>query len=386
LQRDFGGASRAGVIYTDRLDGANANHVIGSDVRLVWRSLYSLDLQAAVSHTSNASTDLSGALWQASFRRTGRTFSYRYSLNANDPDFRAAAGFVSRQGVVVGNVTNQIALHGKSGALIERWTGDVQLHGTWNYREFVDGKQAIEKKLHLNSNFFLRGGWHTGFSTLIERYRFDRGAYTHYALLDGETLRPFAGGTLPNLDFVATLDTPRIRGLSANIFYIWGRDENFFEWASANIVYATVGLQWRPSERLRADFNYNLQSFQRRTDDSYVGIRRVPRLRLEYQATRAIFLRYVGEYATNYQDALRDASRTELPIVFVRPDGSFTPALGVRQRSFRNDWLFSYQPTPGTVVFAGYGNAYANPADPLGPRLERQRDGFFLKLGYLFRM
>jgi hypothetical protein len=386
LQRDFGGASRAGVIYTDRLDGPNTNHVIGLDSHLVWRSLYSLDLQAAMSRTADGSADSSGALWQAAFRRSGRTFSSRYSLTANDADFRAAAGFIGRRGVVIANITNQVAVYGKRGAMIERWTGDVQLHGTWNYADFVGGKQAIERKLHLNSNFFLRGGWHTGFSTLIERYGFDPGPYANYGLLDGNTLRPFRGPTLPNLDFVATLDTPRIRGVSANVFYIWGRDENFFEWSSANIVYATLGLQWRPSEKLRADLNYNLQSFQRRTDDSYVGIRRVPRVKLEYQATRSIFLRYVGEYATNYQDNLRDDSRTNLPIVYVRADGSYTLATGTRQRSFRNDWLFSYQPTPGTVLFAGYGNAYNNPSDPLGPRLERVRDGFFLKLGYLFRL
>jgi hypothetical protein len=199
-------------------------------------------------------------------------------------------------------------------------------------------------------------------------------------------LRPFAAETLPNLDFVVTLDTPRVRGVSLNIFYIWGRDENFLEWASADIVYATATLRWRPSERLRADVDYNLQSFRRRTDDSYVAIRRVPRLRLEYQATRAIFFRYIGEYATSYQDALRDDSRTELPIVFVNDDGSYAAALGMRQRTLRNDWLFSYQPSPGTVVFAGYGNAYSTPDTARAERLERLRDGFFFKVAYLFRL
>ena len=281
VQRDFGSASRAGVIYTDRLDGSDTNHVVGADSHVVWRKIYSLDLQAAVSRTSAGGSDSAGALWQAALRRSGRTFSARYSLNANDRDFRAAAGFIGRQGVVIGNVTHQLALHGKPGALVERWTGDAQLHGTWNYRDFVTGKQAIERKLHLNNNFFFRGGWHSGFSVLIERYRYDPTPYANYALLDGDTLRPFVGQTLPNLDFVAALNTPRVRGVSANVFYIWGRDENFFEWASANIRYATVGLQWRPGERLRADLSYNLQSFVRRTDGSHVGIRRIPRLKLD---------------------------------------------------------------------------------------------------------
>jgi hypothetical protein len=180
--------------------------------------------------------------------------------------------------------------------------------------------------------------------------------------------------------------------VSANVFYIWGHDENFFEWSSANITYATLNLAWRPTERLRVDVSHNLQSFVRRTDGSTVGLRRVPRLKLEYQAARAIFFRYVGEYATNYQDAFRDDSRTGLPIVFVAADGTFSPASAVRTRSFRNDWLFSYQPTPGTVFFAGYGNTLANPAEASEvasaktDSLRRTRDGFFLKLSYLFRM
>jgi hypothetical protein len=386
VQRDIGGASRAAFVYTDRLEAGLSNHVAGADAHIVWSKVYSLDLQAAVSQTSQAGADKAGPLWQVFLRRGGRRFSLRYSLNGNDAGFRAAAGFIGRQGVVFADITNQIALYGKPRALVEKWTGDVQLVGTWNYRSFFDANQALERKLHVNSNFFLRGGWHTGVSALIERYRYDPLLYPNYGVLDAGAVRPFMGETLPNLDYVVTLNTPRVHGLSANVFYIWGRDENFFEWASANIVYAAIGLQWRPTERLRVDVNHNLQSFARRTDGSYVGIRRIPRLKLEYQATRAIFLRYIGEYASNYQDDLRDDSRTGLPIVFVRPDGSYTRALAVRQRTFRNDWLFSYQPTPGTVLFAGYGNALSNP-DALQPQgLRRTRDGFFLKLSYLFRM
>ena len=386
VQRDFGNASRAGVLYTGRIDGDATNHVIGGDAHLVWRKLYAVDLQLAGSRTAFGGAAATGELWQGALRRTGRRFSLRYSLSGNAADFRPGAGFVSRPGIVSGEVTHQVASYGHPGGLMEKWTGDVRLLGTWNYREFQDGEQALERKLHFSSNFFLRGGWQTGYSVLIERYRFDRSGYRNYAVLDGTTLLPFTGGTLPNLDYVATLNTPRLAGVSANVTYIWGKDENFFEWASGNIRYGTLAVQWRPSERLRADLNYNLQTFVRRTDGSYVGIRRVPRLRLEFQATRAMFFRYVGEYATNYQDTLRDDSRTGLPIVYIQADGSYVPAASVRQRSFRSDWLFSYQPTPGTVLFAGYGSSLTN-SDPLrGDQIRRTRDGLFLKLSYLYRL
>lgn len=43
--------------------------------------------------------------------------------------------------------------------------------------------------------------------------------------------------------------------------------------------------------------------------------------------------------------------------------------------------------TPGTVLFAGYGNTLANlDEDPRTARLRRTVDGFFLKFSYLFRL
>jgi hypothetical protein len=391
VQRDIGSASRGALLYTDRIEPGFANHVAAADAHVVWSKIYALDLQGAISRTSRDGIETSGPLWQVFLRRSGRRHSLEYALTGNDPAFRAATGFIGRSGTVDGSLQNQVALYGRPGAFVEKWTGDVQLQGTWNYRSFVDGAQALERKLHVNNNFFLHGGWHGGFSVLVERYGFDPSIYSNYAVLDRGVLRPFSGQTLPNLDYVLTLDTPRVHGVAANVLFIWGRDENFFEWSSANIVYSFLTLAWRPTERVRVDFSHNLQSFERRSDNSYVGIRRVPRLKFEYQATRSIFFRYVGEYATNYQDAFRDDGRTGLPIVFVAPDGTFTPSSAVRARSFRNDWLFSYQPTPGTVLFAGYGNTLANPAasDKETIRtdtLRRTRDGFFLKLSYLFRM
>ena len=386
VQRDLGSNSRAALVYTDRLEDGYTNHVIGADAHLVMRNVYSADLQAAFSRTETDGIVQTGALWQGVLRRTGRRFSFKYSVNGNAPDFRAASGFISRQGVVFGEVTHQVALYGAPGALVEKFTQDLQLQGTWNYGDFTSGGSALERKLHLNSNFFLHGGWHSGASLLIERYGYDPSLYTHYGVLDGETVRPFSGPALPNLDYVVSLDTPRVHGVSANVFVIWGKDENFFEWANANIVYSTVDVLWRPTERLRIDFSHNLQSFVRRTDNSYVGVRKIPRVRVEYQATRSIFFRYVGEYASNYRDVLRDDSRTNLPIVFVAPDGSYDLTDTIRQRAFRSDWLFSYQPTPGTVFFAGYGNRLATADGSLERQLHRSSDGFFLKFSYLFRL
>jgi len=79
-------------------------------------------------------------------------------------------------------------------------------------------------------------------------------------------------------------------------------------------VFATYSLDWRPSEKIRVSPQYQLQSYARRSDGSTVGDRRIPRVKVEYQVSRPIFVRVIGEYDARRQDALRDDSRTGLPI------------------------------------------------------------------------
>jgi hypothetical protein len=145
-------------------------------------------------------------------------------------------------------------------------------------------------------------------------------------------------------------------------------------------------MAWRPTDKLRVDARYQLQSFERRSDGTMVGIRQIPRVKAEYQISRPIFVRVVGEYNSDWHDDLRDDSRTNLPI-YIKSGDVYVRAAESSIRSFRSDWLFSYQPTPGTVLFAGYGNTLADLDDDNRRRpLRRTADGFFLKLSYLFRL
>jgi hypothetical protein len=45
----------------------------------------------------------------------------------------------------------------------------------------------------------------------------------------------------------------------------------------------------------------------------------------------------------------------------------------------------SFEPTPGTVAFLGYGSSLETDGDFNWSRLERVSDGFFVKLAYLVR-
>jgi hypothetical protein len=394
VQRDIGSQSRLGLVYTDKIDGSNYNRVAGADARLVFGGVYSAQLQLAGSRTRANGITTSAPLWQAGFAANGRTFGLRYIITGIDEDFRARSGFISRPGIAHATLNHRVTTYGRRGGLVESLTGDVTLDGTWQYDRFVHGEGIQDQKLHFNANTTLRGGWQVGGSILMESFGYPEDVYSNYAIelprSDGtgaDTVAFTGTPTIPNLDYVLSLDTPEFSHFSGNVFVLWGRDENFFEWASADIVIANLTLGWRPTDKLRLEGIYQLQSVARRTDGRTVNVQRSPRLKLEYQLSRPIFLRLVGEYTTERQAALRDDTRTGAPIlIFDNSAGTYGRADAFGRRSFRGDFLFSYQPTPGTVLFAGYGSTLRDPTDLGRASLRRSEDGFFLKFSYLFQM
>jgi len=391
LQRDIGTQSRLGLVYTDRVVGSDYNRLLGGDARILFGEVYSLQLQLAGSDTRTAGVTAGAPLWYARFTRNGRTFGVRATANASDPDFRALSGFFPRPGLSHANLDPRVTLYGRSGGLIESVTGDVNLDGLYRYGRFFTGAGMQEEKMHFNSNVRLRGGWTAGASVLIEAFGYPSEVYGGYRIEIGGDTVPFVGGPkIPNRDYVLQVQTPAFAQFSGNLFLLWGHDENFLEWASAALTLFNAGLDWRPTAKLRLSGTYQLQRVGRRTDGSTVNIQHIPRLKVEYQVSRPVFLRVVGEYTSERQDALRDYTRTEAPLLIFDPEvGDFVRAAAFDHQSFRGDLLFSYQPNPGTVLFAGYGSTLRDPVDPKDPLrtgLRRSDDGFFLKMSYLFRM
>jgi hypothetical protein len=392
IQRDLGAQSRLGLVYTDKNDGNDYNRVAGADSRLLFGEIYSAQLQVAGSRTRRNGITETAPLWSARVARNGRTFGVRYTINGIAEDFRAASGAIPRPGIVHANLDHSLTLYGKPGGWLESFTGDVALDGTWEYDRFVHGQGIQDQKLHFNTNTRFKGGWQFGASILNESFGYPADVYAGYALevpvTGGLDTVPFTGRpTIPNRDYVLTLNTPEFSHFSGNIFFLWGHDENFYEWASAKITWLQLTLDWRPTDKLRINGYYQLQYVGRRTDGSTVDVWRSPRLKIEYQLSRPMFVRLVGEYTTERRDALRDDTRTNAPILILDPEANAyvrTSAFG--HRSFRGDLLFSYQPTPGTVLFAGYGSTLADPSQLGQTHLERLEDGFFLKLSYLFQL
>jgi hypothetical protein len=396
LTRDVGGQSRVGMVYTDKRDGDYSNQVAGVDARLLFKQMWTVNLQAANSWTNQGLGQgmQSAPLWRSSLDRNGRAFGMTYTFAGISDEFITRSGFISRTGVVDANFNHRYTWFGRKGARVESFSTAFVPQFKWKWDDFFEGDGVIERKFHFNNTLALRGGWRVTGSVLLETFYYDEDLYRGYLVevpaTNGAGLDtiPFTGTpALDNLDWVVNIATPQWGRFAGTFFYVWGQDENFFEWSSSDIDIATVTMDWRPTDRARIDFQYQLQKYDRKTDGSTVGRRRIPRLKVEYQVARPLFFRVVGQYDSNERDALRDDSRTEGPLLRTLADGTIVRLDSPRiLNNLRTDWLLSYQPVPGTVFFAGYGSTMREAESLKFNDLSRSDDGFFVKLSYLWRL
>jgi hypothetical protein len=375
------------------VDGGNYNRVADLDGSYLFGGLYSMQAQYAQSFTKTGTTEFNAPLWHLGVNRNGKHLAMSYSIDGVHEQFLTQSGYINRTGVVNAGADQRYTWYGLGNGLFEALTFNPAYFSTWRYQSFVHQDDAIEKKLHFSLNATIRGGWNAGIGYFVETFGYDPALFANFRVLGaaGDTL-PFTGTSrIPNSEAYLSFGTPSGARLSANAFYLWGHDENFYEWASSDIIIATYGLTYRPTDKLRMNATYNIQSYNRRSDGSIVGNNRIPRVKMEYQIARPIFIRLVGEYDSFFTDALRDEGRTGRPLLV---NGKLSPRS--MSTSFRGDFLFSYQPNPGTVVFMGYGAGYLDsrvnsqpfefPSSLRFNGYNRTDDAFFVKASYLFRL
>ncbi len=390
LQRDIGSQSRLGVVYTDKIDGDRWNRVVGADGRYV-RGVLALQGQLASSFSSTGEATSQAPLWDLSAAATGRRYYARYTFNGISPDFDAQSGFIARPGVANISATHRYTRFGKPGAPIEALVPEIYMLGRFRYDDFVNGRGSQDRQLHFRLNTRLKGGWQVGGQLLLEEFGYDSLLYANYRIVQtnaagADTLRYAGTAVLPNRDWVLSLSTPEFRRFSFNSFFLVGRDENFPEWSTATVRISQGTLNVRPTEQLRISGTWNIEEFNRATDGSRVLTRETRRVRTEYQVTRQVFVRFIGELTLQRQDDLRDDSRTGAPIYFAGANGALTRATAFSRRRARMDFLFSYLPSPGNIVYLGYGDALRADIPNGSSSLRRTSDSFFLKLSYLFRV
>jgi hypothetical protein len=381
VRRDFGTNSLAGIVFTDRSElGSSAfNRVLAGDVRVAFAQLYYFEAQAGASWTDDGDGVRRSPIWKAETDRTGRRFGFNWSISGIGRDFQARSGFVPRRDVVNAHALNRISFYGARAAAIETVTLFAGPSRIWTYGGF-GGESAIEGGESLNVTTRFRGGWQL--SARFERnfVRLDPADYAGYVVEAAGGPRPYqpldrvAG---PSAELQVT--TPTFQRFGANASIERSREALFVEGSEGTGLSLSGELSLRPTESLRFLLLNTIQRLERRRDGSEFSRTIIPRLKAEYQPTRALFFRMVGEYRAERTAALQDA-RTGEPLSFPgRPVGP------VRGSALRIDLLASYEPSPGTVAFLGYGSSMATEGTLVFNDLFRVADGFFLKLAYQFR-
>jgi len=382
LRRDLGASSTGGLVYTDRIDGGDYNRVLGADARIVWKKIWFSQAQVVGSWTRDGSGTRAGQLWAVTFGdRTGRSYGNHYELQGATSEFASRSGFINRVDFVQARVYNRFTWYGAPGSVLEQVSAFANVFSLWRYDDFFRMRGIFEGGPELDGSATLRGGWNVTAQLTNRAQRFAADAYSAYRVDRTADTIPFVvpHGLYNLWAMNAGVGTPnRAVTFSANVGY--GATAIFAEAAPGRqvVVQATAG--WKPTPAVRIEARWAHVRLTRARDGSRFSTANIPRLKLEYQLSRAVFFRYVGQYFAQDQVALQDP-RTGQPLV-VNGSG----AAAVVTNDFRNDLLFSYKPLPGTLVFFGYGTTLVEPEAFRFQSLSRASDGFFLKISYLLRM
>jgi hypothetical protein len=378
LRRDFGRNSIAGVTFTNRDQGDRHNRVAAGDFRYVW-GLYYAQVQLGLSDTRAPAGGRTAPIWQAEYDRTGRGWGFNYLLKGLGRGFDDQAGFVNRlrSDVVNGHAFNRLTHYGARGALLENLTVFFGPERTWVYDEF-GFEPGLEGDEQFDATFKLRGGWELNGHIQRDFVNFQDSSYADYTVgsASGPTYRPaddFSGFT-----WQSGIRTPTWQQLQAHVQYRRGRAAIFEEATTGKAWLLSGELGLRPTSTVRVAFTGTVFRLSH-LDGSEFARTTIPRLQVEYQPRRSLFFRAIGEYRSERRAALLEPA-TGAPLLVGGAAQPLTEFNGLRV-----DLLASFEPTPGTVAFLGYGSSLETDEEFNWSRLGRRNDGFFVKLAYQIR-
>jgi hypothetical protein len=378
LRRDFGRNSIAGVTFTNRDQGDRHNRVLAGDFRYVW-GLYYAQVQYGASFTDEGGGSRTAPIWQAEYDRTGRTWGFNYLVKGLGNGFDDQAGFVNslRSNVANAHAFNRLTHYGARGALLENLTIFFGPERTWAYDQF-GFNPGLEGDEQFDATVQLRGGWELNGHVQRDFVTFEDSTYADYAVgaANGSVYRPaddFSGFT-----WHAQVTTPTWRQFQAVVKYKRGRAAIFPEAATGRAWQVTGEVDVRPVPTVRAALTGTIFRLER-LDGSEFARSTIPRLKVEYQPRRELFFRAIGEYRSDRRAALEDPT-TGAPLFVGGAAQPLTEFNGLRL-----DLLASFEPTPGTVAFLGYGSSLETDEEFNWSRLQRRNDGFFVKLAYQIR-
>jgi hypothetical protein len=382
LRRDIGADSVGGITYTDRTSDGAFNRVLAADARIVFKKLYFVLAQAGGSWTqTEGGTTLSSPMFHAEYDRTGHYWGFNYKLEGYGKDFEAQSGYVPRNNMVQFTASNRAAWYGKRGSLLETVSVFVSPERIWNYSDF--GKNgAIEGGESAHFSAQLRGGWVLGGELERSFYNFEASSFSTMAVVnsDGSSSSYVPLDEVTGWGTSLSVTSPAFQRMNGSFELDHGGVAIYDEGSKGTSTEVSASLNLRPTPSIRIANSLSVARITRDSDGEEFARTIIPRVKLEYQPRRSLFFRMITEYEFENDAALRDPISGQRVMV----DGALSEA--GRTRDLRMDWLVSFEPTPGTVAFFGYGSSLARNRDLYHTSSFRKTsDGFFVKLAYMFR-
>jgi len=381
VRRDLGTNSTAGVAFTTRDQDGAFNRLAAADLRVVFGKLYFVAGQLGGSSTRDVrgGETRTSPIWEAEFDRTGRHWGFNYKLTGIGEDFRADGGFVPRNDQVSGRAFNRLTAYGSRGALIEQVNTFFGVDRIWHYHGFL--KDAVEGGEEVNPSLTLRGGWRVSGQAGHDFVDFDPADYTSYTVSAGgpPVAYQHPDGVSDGFKLSLGVNTPTFKVFNASATVARSRGGIFAEASPGYETRLSGSLTLRPTGALRVSASNTFSRITRDRDGSEFARTIIPRLKVEYQLTRSLFFRVVGEYIAGRRSALQDARTGDSLLV------NGTLAAATESNRMRLDWLASFEPSPGSVIFLGYGASLDDRRAFALDNLTRSSDGFFVKVAYLIR-
>ena len=378
VSHDLWKDSNIGIIYTDRelktapqtdcTDDfclAGFNRIGGIDSKLRINKNWIATVQALASSTKfNDGSRLAGPSYQVYVERSSRAFEFNSLYNDTAPGFETLTGFYRRPDIrrfsnfagykFYTNGKGKLVWHGPTLSTINNWDHSgtrLEYFENINYRWVFKGQTVL-------------------------------GVYEN---VGHERLRPVDYDTLThNQDYAHYqrgffLSTALYKSWTFNSEFNWGQDTNYEPRLGPPVAglsgFGQAGLNVRPLSGLSISNTYLLSRLRDKTTGLNIFNSHIIRSKWNYQFTRALSLRFIGQYNA----VLSNPAYTTLQ----------------NTKNFNADFLVTYLVHPGTAVYVGYNSNLQN----LDPSLANTPDGLlrtrsrflndgrqvFVKISYLFR-
>jgi hypothetical protein len=391
VAREFGRQSHIGVLFSSRDFADTSNRVASIDARFKLTPNWVLEGQAVHSWTRQnpalpplcfqGDDHLQGNAAWAKLSYTGRHLFYNSGYEGETPGFCTELGFV-----------NRVDIRKSSNFLGYLWRPEKSK--VLDFGPSGTGTVIWDHTGRLTD-------WGADFV-----FQVDFPKQTTFSVTRREAFELFHGlGFRKHLSGVSITSQP-YKWLGFSTQFTTGTGENFFPGPGlptgpplqpflGNTKRFSLGFTFQPKARVRLDQTYIFSRLGTREGSTPAGFEpgtsvfnnHIVRSKLNYQFTKELSLRAIFDYnATLANEQVLDLQRNL---------GSFTGGPVEPSKRFTSDLLLTYLLHPGTAIYVGYTDTYANlRLDPLAVAPAVLRTGspnepvgrlFFVKLSYLFR-